>query len=354
MGSYSLRVVAAALGAAATVAAHGHVTNIVINGVSYQGYDPTVFPYETNPPTVVGWTAADTDNGFVAPDAYQNADIICHKSATPAGGHATVAAGSSISLQWSTWPDSHHGPMIDYLAPCNGACESVDKTTLKFFKIDGAGVVDPTAAEPGYWADDVLIANNFTWLVQIPSFIAPGNYVLRHEIIALHGGENVDGAQNYPQCFNLAITGTGTQVPSGVLGTDLYTETDPGILFNIYTSPLAYTVPGPTLVAGASSSVSQFSSAITASASATVGGGSGTATTSTGTTSTSVGTTMTTGTTATTLTTKTTTSSSTTSTATGTVPIYGQCGGIGYTGSTTCASGLTCTELNAYYYQCLS
>ncbi|KAG6810318.1 hypothetical protein H0H92_012432 [Tricholoma furcatifolium] len=32
---------------------------------------------------------------------------------------------------------------------------------------------------------------------------------------------------------------------------------------------------------------------------------------------------------------------------------YGQCGGIGWTGSTVCASGYTCTVLNDYYYQCL-
>ncbi|KAF8608735.1 CEL4a mannanase [Ceratobasidium sp. AG-I] len=32
---------------------------------------------------------------------------------------------------------------------------------------------------------------------------------------------------------------------------------------------------------------------------------------------------------------------------------YSQCGGINYTGSTTCDSGLTCTVLNPYYYQCL-
>ncbi|KAJ7650198.1 endoglucanase [Roridomyces roridus] len=35
------------------------------------------------------------------------------------------------------------------------------------------------------------------------------------------------------------------------------------------------------------------------------------------------------------------------------VSVYGQCGGIGFTGSTTCASGSVCTELNAYYSQCL-
>ncbi|GFP52036.1 acetylxylan esterase [Trichoderma asperellum] len=32
---------------------------------------------------------------------------------------------------------------------------------------------------------------------------------------------------------------------------------------------------------------------------------------------------------------------------------YGQCGGIGYSGPTQCASGYTCQVLNSYYSQCL-
>lgn len=44
----------------------------------------------------------------------------------------------------------------------------------------------------------------------------------------------MDGAQLYPFCINLEITGSGTDVPAGTLGTALYTDTDPGILINIY------------------------------------------------------------------------------------------------------------------------
>ena len=36
------------------------------------------------------------------------------------------------------------------------------------------------------------------------------------------------------------------------------------------------------------------------------------------------------------------------------VAIYGQCGGIGYSGSTTCVSGSTCFVQNKYYSQCLT
>jgi hypothetical protein len=41
------------------------------------------------------------------------------------------------------------------------------------------------------------------------------------------------------------------------------------------------------------------------------------------------------------------------STGSGTVSIYGQCGGNGYSGSTTCASGATCTKYNDWYSQCV-
>ncbi|KAJ7512588.1 glycoside hydrolase superfamily [Mycena galericulata] len=33
--------------------------------------------------------------------------------------------------------------------------------------------------------------------------------------------------------------------------------------------------------------------------------------------------------------------------------LYSQCGGIGWTGATSCVQGATCQELNAYYFQCL-
>ncbi|PYI01205.1 glycoside hydrolase [Aspergillus sclerotiicarbonarius CBS 121057] len=263
------------LSAATRVAAHGHVSNIVINGVSYRGWDINSDPYNSDPPVVVAWQTPNTANGFISPDAYDTDDIICHLDATNAQGHAVVAAGDKISLQWTTWPDSHHGPVITYLANCGSSCESVDKTTLEFFKIDGVGLVDDSEV-PGTWGDDELIADNNTWLVEIPA-VAPGYYVLRHELIALHGASSEDGAQNYPQCFNLQITGTGTAEPSGVLGTELYTPTDAGILVDIYQSLSTYEVPGPTLIPEAVSVV-QSSSTITASGTPVTGTATSTAT----------------------------------------------------------------------------
>jgi len=69
-----------------------------------------------------------------------------------------------------------------------------------------------------------LLLNNFLqWDVPIPSELAPGKYILRVEIIALHEGRflysetKTNGAQFYPDCIQIEVTGSGTrELPSGV------------------------------------------------------------------------------------------------------------------------------------------
>lgn len=253
--------------AVAKVSAHGHVQGIDVDGSYYTGYLVDSYPYQSSPPAVIGWTEKATDNGFVASDSLQTPDIICHRSATNAKLTAPVAAGKKVRLDWNTWPSSHHGPVIDYLANCNGDCTTVDKTTLKFFKIDQLGQVDASSA-PGTWATDNLIANNNSWTVTIPSTIAPGNYVLRHEIIALHSAGTSGQAQSYPQCINLQVTGGGSDNPAGTAGEALYKQDDAGILVNIYNAGLKYVIPGPALYTGGSGSGSGTGSVATSAAAA--------------------------------------------------------------------------------------
>ncbi|TGO51982.1 hypothetical protein BCON_0150g00140 [Botryotinia convoluta] len=257
-------------GMVAAVSAHGYVSGIVAGGTYYTGWLVSN-AYQTPQPDSIGWADTNLDLGFTSPSAYTTGDIICAKEATNAALSATVAAGDSIDFQWTVWPESHHGPVITYLANCNGDCATVDKTTLEFFKIDEAGLIDDTTV-PGTWASDNMIANNNTWTTTIPADLAPGNYVARHEIIALHSAGSEDGAQNYPQCINLEVTGSGTLAPKGTLGEALYTPTDPGILVNIYAA-LTYTIPGPAMynatgaATGAASATSAAASVATSAAS---------------------------------------------------------------------------------------
>ncbi|KAK2015105.1 family 61 glycosyl hydrolase [Colletotrichum eremochloae] len=379
----------AILASAATVAAHGHVTNIVINGVSYRNYIPVQDPYTNNPPLVAGWTIDQRDNGFVAPDAYNAPDIICHRQAVAGKGRITVAAGDTVQLQWTEWPDSHKGPVIDWLANCNGPCNLIDKTDLRFFKIDGAGLINPPQ-RTNRWAATALIENGNAWLVQIPPNVAPGHYVLRHDIIALHGAGQPNGAQSYPQCINLEITGEGTDNPAGTPGTALYKADDPGILYNIYRDNLNdYVVPGDTIIPGGVSMLPQSRIRITASGSATPYGTTHTVSSSSTRTTpipssheeslSSVGSeanitvefTRTITAVRTTSTSKNITPSGTaepTRTLTPTTlqtqittapphdeptqKMYGQCGGLHYAGPTRCPAYATCSTVNPYYAQC--
>jgi cellulase len=127
-----------------------------------------------------------------------------------------------------------------------GECTSAKASDLKWSKISQGGWI--SGSNPGTWTTDTLIANNFSSSATVPKNLKAGNYVLRHEIIALHTAGSPNGAQAYPQCLNLKVTGSGTVAPTGgVAGTALYKSTDPGILFSLYGTFSGYTIPGPAL-----------------------------------------------------------------------------------------------------------
>ena len=216
------------------------------------GYQPR-FEYNPPVPKLIAWSIPDDGNlGFVDPDNYTNPAIVCHIEATPAPLSAPCQPGATVELQWFPWPDGHKGPVLTYLANCNGPCENVDPSHLEFFKIQELGLLgDAPHLTPGFWATDKLIAANNTWTVEIPKDIAAGNYVMRHELIPLHSADVLGGAQNYPQCFNLQIGGSGTVSPKGIPATELYKPDDEGIHYNLYAPTLAaYKIPGPPLYTG--------------------------------------------------------------------------------------------------------
>lgn len=140
--------------------------------------------------------------------------------------------------------------MLDYLAACDDeACATADAATLKFTKIQERGLLRPGDQNGFRFASDELRDSNTTWTVRIPAALKAGSYVLRTEIIALHQAGQPGGAQNYPQCFNLKVTGDGTKsLPKGVTAEKFYQEDEPGIVFNLYQGNIdEYPIPGPKL-----------------------------------------------------------------------------------------------------------
>ena len=67
----------------------------------------------------------------------------------------------------------------------------------------------------------------------VPNNLAPGNYLIRHEIIALHLAEKVGGAEFYPSCTQVKVGGSGNGTPKSselVSFPGGYSDTDPGIV----------------------------------------------------------------------------------------------------------------------------
>ncbi|KAG8893243.1 Esterase/lipase/thioesterase, partial [Tulasnella sp. 408] len=318
-----------ALAAATQVAAHGYVSSAVIGGTTYTGYLPYTDPYTS--PTPQRIIRAIPGNGPVTDMSL--IDIQCNGwseggviGSSPAPLYATPApAGSTVTLQWTDWPDTHIGPVITYMAkvPSGQSVTSWSPgTSAVWFKVAEAGLDTSTNT----WAAIKLIADGNKYSFTIPSTLAPGQYIIRHEIIALHSSYTYPGAQSYPSCIQIEVTGSGTVTPSGsklVAFPGAYGSTTAGLVWPLWNpnnlqSGVSYPIPGPALYFSSSSGSGNTTTTTTRTSSTTTTRASSTTTTTTRTSSTT-----------------TTTRTSTTTGSSSAVAAYGQCGGQGWTGGTT-------------------
>ncbi|KAK7469340.1 hypothetical protein VKT23_003820 [Stygiomarasmius scandens] len=312
-----------------SVSAHTIFQQVYVNGVS-QGH-------------LTGIRVPDYDGPIT--DVTSN-DVICNGGINPYHQPLPttvipVAAGDQVTAEWhhtlngadaSDPADpidaSHKGPLIVYLAKVDNALQST-VTGLKWFKIyeDGLNAADQS------WGVDRLIKNKGKMTFNIPSCIPAGQYLMRVEIIALHAAGSYPGAQLYMECAQLQITGGGSTSPATVSFPGAYSGSDPGIKINIYQTLQSYTIPGPSVFTCSGSNSGS-------------GGNTGAASTTVRPTTSAPATTV-----------RPTTSAPATTAASGSsssgaAAQWAQCGGIGWTGATSCVSPFTCSVINAYYSQC--
>ena len=103
------------------VSAHGFVSGVITNGTWTKGSDPAwYYSSVVSRSQTAGWDSLNQDYGFIEPASFNTDNIACHKNATAAKLYANVVAGSQLTFYWNTWPESHKGPIIKYIAPCNG------------------------------------------------------------------------------------------------------------------------------------------------------------------------------------------------------------------------------------------
>ncbi|KAI3614156.1 glycoside hydrolase family 61 protein [Moniliophthora roreri] len=221
---------------AAYASAHGYLARVSIDGKSYEGIPPrapardSIIRQVANEEPVKG---AD------------NAAINCGKDAQLASSVADINPGSTITFDWRAadskgfWPHEV-GPMLTYMASCGDqSCSEFHSENAEWFKIAESGL------EGGKWKQASLKTGGVD-TATIPSDLAPGNYLIRHEIIALHVANSMGGAEFYPNCVQVKVGGNGSRKPTGddlVKLPGAYHDDDPGIF--IFDGLKNYIMPGP-------------------------------------------------------------------------------------------------------------
>lgn len=253
----------ALIASATLVAGHGYVTNATIGGTDYEFYQPYQDPYKSPAPDRV--SRKITGNGPV--EDVTSSAIQCNADTAPAALVAEAAAGSDVELFWTLWPESHVGPTITYMAKCEGDCTTYEPgTDAVWFKIQENG----REGTSDTWGATALMTAGGSVTYTIPECIEPGNYLVRHEIIALHSAYSYPGAQFYPGCHQIKVTGGGSTAPSDLVAfPGAYKGADAGITYDAYKAA-EYTIPGPALFTCSGSGSSGSSSGSSGSAASSV------------------------------------------------------------------------------------
>ncbi|KAJ3576837.1 hypothetical protein NP233_g170 [Leucocoprinus birnbaumii] len=230
---------------AASAYAHGFVSDLNIAGTDYKGNDPTEGGVTPFPSVIRQISTQSPVKGAMNPS------INCGMNATAASLNANANPGDLIEFYWrggttggNNWPHNT-GPIMTYMASCGDqTCDKYDSTQAKWFKIAQQGL------EPdGNTWYQAAIMGGAPANITLPSNIAPGNYLIRHELISLQLGMSVGGAEFYPSCSQLTVGGSGTGKPQAselVSFPGAYNDNDPGIYVpNVYNGNLNYQFPGP-------------------------------------------------------------------------------------------------------------
>ncbi|KAI0019873.1 glycoside hydrolase family 61 protein [Xylariomycetidae sp. FL0641] len=226
--------------APALVAAHGAVVSYEIGGKKYPGYQG--FSPQAGA-QIIQRQWPDYNPIMTVTDA----KMTCN-GGTSAPLSAEVAAGENITATWGQWTHQQ-GPVMVWMYACDGEFSACDGKGKKWFKIDEMGLFGESL-NSNDWGT-AIIYKTLEWSSKIPATLKPGNYLIRHELLALH---QANTPQFYPECAQIAVTGSGTAMPSGDALTSIPAyakQSDPGIMVDIYQGKAtSYTCPGPKVWTG--------------------------------------------------------------------------------------------------------
>ncbi|KAF8269944.1 glycoside hydrolase, partial [Lactarius quietus] len=225
------------------VAAHGLLLKISIDGTTYNGPLPA---------DAAGGSAIASPIRQIADigpvKGATNPDMNCGLSAKLASMVVPANPGSVMEFYWGVllgerlWPHVA-GPILTYMASCGTTtCDKFNGSTAQWFKIDELG--KKPDGNTWYQAE---VANGTPVSLTLPTQVASGQYLVRHEIIGLQNAGSQGGAEFYPSCSQINVGGSQTGTPNQTVSfPGAYSDTDPGILDpDVYNPGSSYIFPGP-------------------------------------------------------------------------------------------------------------
>ncbi|QRV78851.1 glycoside hydrolase family 61 protein [Ceratobasidium sp. AG-Ba] len=236
-----------ALAAVASVSAHGFVSSVTVGGKTFSGPFPFSNKNAASPIRKITTTFPITS----ATDGNMNCGIGAAKAALV----ADAKPGDKVTLNWKSGQNKNWGhslgPIMTYLAqvPAGQTADKFDTKNAKFFKIAQTG---QTGGAGTGWVQ-AGIKDGKSYSLNLPTNLPAGDYIMRHELIALHFAQKKDGAQFYPSCVQLRVSG-GSSAPKAVAGAQTvsfpggYTPNDKSLFVpDLFKKTFTYSFPGPAL-----------------------------------------------------------------------------------------------------------
>ncbi|ODO04956.1 hypothetical protein I350_05567 [Cryptococcus amylolentus CBS 6273] len=247
----------AGLAALPSALAHGHVTSWQISDTTYAGFNPS---YAAELGSTPERATTNSDQGYAD---YTTDVIATGGTATSSDLVANATAGDTVIVTWNTWPSSHKGSVTQWMAHCpDDLCAGTAGADMDWFKISQSSYDESSDS----WPTD-YIAENLIWTFTLPTNLAAGQYLLRHELLAMHttGAVSHFLPQFYPVAIEMQLETSGSTTPSPT-GTfpDMYDSDDNMALTqNIYGGSALnaeFVVPGVAVYDGSDSTVSNWDS----------------------------------------------------------------------------------------------
>ncbi|WVQ72147.1 hypothetical protein IAR50_001692 [Cryptococcus sp. DSM 104548] len=185
------------------------LVGLAIGDTTYAGYNPSYAPELGSTPKRRAGYADYTSDIITTGGTETSSDFV-----------ANATTGDTVTVTWNTWPTSHKGSVTRWMAHCpDDLCAGTADADMTWFKISQSSYDEATDS----WPTD-YIAANLNWTFTLPTNLAGGQYLLRHELLAMH----ITGApQIYPVAIKMQLTSSGSVTPSPT-GTfpNMYTSSD--------------------------------------------------------------------------------------------------------------------------------